>query len=195
MCIENTNENCTLVEGTNCLQNYSKRFLKVNILSPIETSTLKVKATFVFSNNSNFMDVPLQLVLGICHHSDEIVRTIVKMENTRKTAKLLKYRVIDGNKEKCWVEGSLNLYPEIFPTSRKISIMMHINMLPQKVVVIANLINMQETKLIHHSATVNLSKSFDYLDKDLDFFVLRTNISSTHHIEIDEIVHKPNSTG
>ena len=142
------------------------------------------------------MEVPMQFVLGIWHHSYEIVRSVVKIHKTRKTSKNLKYRVVDGNNDRCFVEGSFDFYHENFLSSLKLSIMMHINILQQNFVIIANLINMQQTKIIHHSATVNLSKSFEYLDKkDLAFFISGTNISSTQHVEIDEIVHKPNLTG
>ena len=72
----------------------------VNILSPI-ASTLKVNATFVFSNDSNFMDdVPMQFLLGIWHPSYEIVQSIVKIGKATNTSKnILKYRVVDSNRD------------------------------------------------------------------------------------------------
>jgi hypothetical protein len=190
---------------TKMLQSYSKSFSEVNILSSIALSaaTMKFNATFVFSNDSSLENRTLQLVVSFQHHNYTVVRALFEIENARfqnhvfplEKLQILKYYIFDGNEDKSMVVGSFFLYPEKkFLFSLKMSIMVHINVIQQKFVVIGNLIDTNQTlKVIHHSsATVDLTTSFNHLDKEnFKFLISRTNMSSTHRVEIDDIIQEP----
>ena len=216
LCIKNYKENCcqqSVTNMTTMLQSYSKNFSEVNILSSIASSaaTLKFNATFVFSNDSNLENTTLQLLVSFQHHNYTVVRTLFVIENARHAARLqnhvspiensriFKYHIFDGNQDKRMVVGSFFLYPEkksLF--SHKMSIMVHINLIQQKFVVIGNLIDTNQTlKVIHHSsATVDLRQSFNHLEKEnFKFLISRTNTSSTHLVEIDDIIQQPYLSG
>ena len=198
---------------TTMLQSYSKSFSEVNILSSIASSaaTLKFNATFVFSNDSSLENTTLQLVVSFQHYNYTVVRTLFEIENARDAARLqnhafpleklqiFKYHIFDGNEDKSMVVGSFFLYPEKkFLFSLKMSIMVHIDVIQQKFVVIGNLIDTNQTlKVIHHSsATVDLTQSFNHLDKEnFKFLISRSNMSSTHRVEIDDIIQKPYFSG
>ena len=74
------------------------------------------------------------------------------------------------------------------------------NLFQKKLNVIGNLIDMNQTKVIDHSATVGLTKSFvtDRKTPGKENFYLvisKPNMSSTQRIEIDNIYQTTDYTG
>ena len=76
----------------------------------------------------------------------------------------------------------------------------HMNLLQKKLNVIGNLIDMNQTKVIDHSATVGLTKSFvtEHKTPGKEHFyrvISKRNVSSTQRIEIENISQTNNYTG
>ena len=116
---------------------------------------------------------------------------------------VLKYEMTDGNKDNKMVVQNIiyTVYPEKKSSfSLTISFRIHMNLLQKKFNVIGNLIDMNQTKVIDHSATVGLTKSFitDRKTPGKEKFylvILKRNVSSTERIEIENIFQSTNYTG
>ena len=195
------------------LQNYAKSLSEVNIFSPvasISSSALYFNGTFVYLNNSNTKNKSLRL--GVYIENDNFTLLSMKLEIERKVNNslgykiescILRYEISDGNTDK-----KLTAHDVIYiPHSKKksscsltISFEIHMNLLQKKLNVIGNLIDMNQTKVIDHSATVDLTKSFvtDRKTPGKENFylvILKRNVSSTKRIETENIFQPTNYTG
>ena len=196
ICKENCKEDCTRQE-TNIVQNCSKSCIEVKILSHL-TSTLRINATFVFSNDTKIRNLPLNLVLSFMQSNHTIAGVGLKIEKTKNDVQVLKYQVFDGNVDTCIVKGSVVVSSGTTPVfSLKISITVQINVIKQKFLALVSLLDRNQSKTIihHHSPTVNLTNSFDHLDKKIKFLISRTNTSYAQRIDIDDIIRNPISMG
>ena len=195
------------------LQNHTKSLSEVNIFSPIasfSSSALQFIATFVFSNDSNITNKPLHFGLSIEHQNFTMLRIGLKVERKTHEAQsgmiesfVLKYEMTDGNKDNKMVVENITytVYPEKKSSfSLTISFRIHMNLLQKKFNVIGNLIDMNQTKVIDHSATVGLTKSFVTEHKTQGkekfyLFISKRNVSSTQRIGIQNISQTNNYTG
>ena len=195
------------------LQNHTKSLSEVNIFSPIasfSSSALQFIATFVFSNDSNITNKPLHFGLSIEHQNFTMLRIGLKVERKTHEAQsgmiesfVLKYEMTDGNKDNKMVVQNITytVYPEKKSSfSLTISFCIHMNLLQKKFNVIGNLIDMNQTKVIDHSATVGLTKSFvtEHKTQGKEKFYLiisKRNVSSTQRIGIQNISQTNNYTG
>ena len=195
------------------LQNYAKSLSEVNIFSPvasISSSALYFNATFVYLNNSNTKNKSLRL--GVYIENENFTLLSMKLEIERKVndsfgckiqSCILKYEISDGNTDK-----RSNAHNIIYiPHSKKksscsltMSFEIHMNLLQKKLNVIGNLIDMNQTKVIDHSATVGLTKSFVTDRKtpgEENFYLVisKPMKSSTQHIEIENVFQTTDNTG
>ena len=216
-CIEIYKENCSQQkQETNMgilLQNYTKSLSEVNIFSPvasISSYALYFNATFVYLNYSNTTNESLRL--GVSIENENFTLLSMNLEIERKVNNslgckiescILRYEISDGNTDKKLTAHNV-LY---IPYSKKksscsltISFEIHMNLLQKKLNVIGNLIDMNQTKVIDHSATVGLTKSFvtDRKTPGKENFYLvisKPMKSSTQHIEIENVFQTTDNTG
>ena len=220
-----TKTNCTEIYKENCsqqkeetdmvilMQNCTKNSSEVNIFSPaanISSCALYFNATFLFSNYTNTKDMPLHLGISFKHQNLTMFKMNLKVkrkvhdsQNDMIKSFILKYKISDGNKGNKMVVQ--NIVSSVCPKRKSsfsltISFKIHMNLFQKKLNVIGNLIDMNQTKVIDHSATVGLTKSFvtDHKTPGKENFylvILKRNVSSTERIEIENIFQPTNYTG
>ena len=164
-------------------------------LIPTSTSTLYTNATLTFSNDSDSNKIPLAFdTQNLRNRNLVIFRASLTIEKHGNISKMLRYDLDNKIHNECGFGGSLPLYIEDF-FRFKIFITLSIDVIKQNVFILANLINSQQTKLIHHHAAVHLPNFGELTKEYLTLAISNPNLSSTQDIFFYEIVHAAKSTG
>ena len=178
----------------NTWTNYSKHAVSVDLI-PTSTSALYINASITFSSDSDSNKIPLAFdIQTLRNRSFVIFRASLEIEKHGNISKMLRYDLDNGIHNECGFRGFLPLYTEEF-FKFKIIVTLGIDVIKQSVFILANLINSQQTKLIHHHVAVHLPNFGELTKEYLTLAISSSNISLTQDINFDEIVHAANSTG